>query len=345
MRPRMRNKQFKGLTNEQLIASLRRANDDSNAITLRIIYLLMETEERRLYLVDACSSMFDFCVRRLNMSEGVAYLRLAAARLVSEFPTLARRIESGELHLTALVLLRPHLTADNVDELADAVRGMSKRRVTEYLASREPRTSLPPGPSKLRKVPKAKTANAFEPKLEREIELVADMQYRLGMTLDRDERDEVLFVRDLMMHRNPSGDLKAVVMAAVRWYRIQLEREIHAKTSRPKTPKEKPSVAKTDGISRAVRREVFARDGHRCTYTNKKGERCPSTALLELHHLVSPHHGGSNGADNVSVRCRSHNLWHAETDFGKQYVREKIHLSQLKSRKKREAGTSATQHA
>src|SRR5687768_2942552 len=99
----MQSKQFKGLSDEELIAHLRRACADANAINLRIIYLLIETEDRRIYLVDACSSMFDYCVRRLNMSEGAAYLRLASARLVRSFPTLARRIETGELHLSTLV--------------------------------------------------------------------------------------------------------------------------------------------------------------------------------------------------------------------------------------------------
>lgn len=330
LRLRMQSNELKGLSDVDLIANLQRACADSNAITLRIIYLLIETEERGLYLIDACPSMFDYCVRRLKMSEGAAYLRLAAARLVRTFPTLARRIESGELHLSGLVRLRNHVTPDNVEEIADAVRGMSKRRIIEFLAAREPRVTSPPRPGKLRKLPKMKTANAVEPTLAREIELIADMQYRLGLTLDRGERDELLHVRDLMMHRNPSGDLNAVVMTAIRALRVELERQIHATSARPRRASKAPSVAKTDGVSRAVRREVFARDGHRCTYTNKKGERCPATSRLELDHIVSPVHGGSNETVNIRVRCRAHNLWHAEKVFGKKFVRDKIRLSQLK---------------
>jgi hypothetical protein len=333
----MQTTQLKALSDKDLIAQLRRACADANAITLRLITFLIETEERRLYLADACPSMFDYCVRRLNMSEGAAYLRLAAARLVRSFPTLARRIESGELHLSGLVRLRDYLTAENVEELADAVRGMSKRQVIEFLATRERRVTAPSRPTKLRKLPKMKTANAVEPDLQRELELIADMQYRLGLTLNRTERDELLHVRDLMMHRNPSGDLKAVVVAAIRALRIELERQIHATTTRPQSSQSAPSVAKTKGISRRVRREVFARDGQRCTYTNKNGQRCPATSPLELHHLVSPHHGGSNETDNICVRCRAHNLWDAENVFGKEYVRAKIRQSQLKASAKRDA--------
>ena len=327
---RMQTKPLKSLSDEELIAQLRRACADANAINMRIIKLLIETEERRLYLVDACPSMFDYCVRRLNMSEGAAYLRLASARLVRSFPTLARRIETGELHLSTLVQLRHHLTPENVEELADAVRGMSKRRTIEFLASREAHVGAPPGPAKMRKLPKMKTANAVEPTLEREMELVADMLYRLGLTLDRTERDELLYVRDLMMHRNPSGDLKAVVMTAVRDLRLRLEREIHATNARPPRSSKKPSVAKAADIPPHVRKAVFKRDGHQCTYTNKKGDRCPATSRLELDHIISPHHGGSNEPENLRVRCRPHNLWHAENVFGKKYVREKIRLSQLK---------------
>jgi hypothetical protein len=326
----MQTNQLERLSDEDLIKTLQRACADANALTLRIIYLLIETEDRRIYLVDACSSMFDYCVRRLNMSEGAAYLRLAAARLVRDFPTLARRIETGELHLSTLVRLRHHLTTENVEELANEVRGMSKRRVIEYLATRDRRVIAPARPAKIRKLPKMKTANAVEPTLEREIELIAEMQYRLGLTLDRAERDELLHVRDLMMHRNPSGDLKAVVMASVRALRLQLEREIHAISTRPRRAAKAPSIAKTKGIPRHVRREIFARDGHRCTYTNKKGNRCPATSRLELDHIVSPHHGGTHDASNLRVRCRAHNLWHAENVFGKEHVREKIRLSQLK---------------
>jgi 5-methylcytosine-specific restriction endonuclease McrA len=321
------------LSDEELLSELRAACAKSNAVTVHILRLLIDTEERRLYLVDACSSMFDYCVRRLKMSEGVAFLRLAGARAIRDFPTLAERVQNADLSLSTLARLRHHLTADNVEELADAVRGMSKRQVIEFLNARNATSSAGSrAGSRLRKLPRMKTANEMAPTVDREIEAVADMLYRLALTLDRAERDEVLYVRDMMMHRNPSGDLKTVVMSSVRFMRTELERQIHAATERPRRPTKKPALAKTGRIPAAVRREVFARDGHQCTYTNGKGDRCPATKFLELDHIVSPLHGGSNDPSNVRVRCSAHNLWHAENVFGKEYVRKKIHLSQLKSK-------------
>jgi hypothetical protein len=56
---------------------------------------------------------------------------------------------------------------------------------------------------------------------------------------------------------------------------------------------------------RETRARILDRDGHRCMYV-ADGERCPATALLEVHHLV----GGSvlNVPDHELVTvCRKHN--------------------------------------
>src|SRR6476661_1319199 len=104
------------LTDDELVSRLSALCLEGHALTARMIDHLIEVEERRLDLRAACSSMFDFCQRRLGMSEGAAFRRINAARLVKRFPSLLGRIERGELHLSALVLLRPRLTDENVFE-------------------------------------------------------------------------------------------------------------------------------------------------------------------------------------------------------------------------------------
>jgi hypothetical protein len=117
------------LSDEALVASLASVCADERRLLARLIQHLVEVEDRRLHLKAACSSMFDFCVRRLGMSEGGAFRRLNAARLVRRFPGMVNAIERGELHLSSLVLLRDHLTEANVEALVAATRGKSKREV------------------------------------------------------------------------------------------------------------------------------------------------------------------------------------------------------------------------
>src|SRR4051812_47626473 len=92
------------LSDDALVASLRAICMEGNRVLARLLVHLGEIEERGLHLKAACSSMFDYCVRRLGMSEGEAFRRIAAARLTRRFPSLLPRIERGEIHLSALVL-------------------------------------------------------------------------------------------------------------------------------------------------------------------------------------------------------------------------------------------------
>src|SRR5687768_11577974 len=97
------------LSDSELVSRLHAICGDGHRWTARLVVHLIEVEERRLHLRAACSSMFDFCLRRLCMSEGAAFRRINAARLVKRFPQLLGQIESGALHLSTLVLLRDHL--------------------------------------------------------------------------------------------------------------------------------------------------------------------------------------------------------------------------------------------
>ena len=62
----------------------------------------------------------------------------------------------------------------------------------------------------------------------------------------------------------------------------------------------------TTTIPPRVRREVLARDQHRC-----QAPGCGRTRFLEVHHIVSRQQGGSNRAENLTTLCGScHRLWH-----------------------------------
>jgi hypothetical protein len=62
----------------------------------------------------------------------------------------------------------------------------------------------------------------------------------------------------------------------------------------------------------------------RCTFTDAEGNRCTATTWLELDHIVPRARNGTNEPTNLRVRCRAHNLLHAEQTFGKEHVERKI---------------------
>lgn len=154
------------LTDAELYERARAALNGSRRLTAELVAHLGEVEERRLHLRAACGSMFEYCVLRLGLSEDEACRRLEAARLARRFPALFPLLASGALSLTALSLLKPHLTEGNCAELLASVCGKSLRRTREVLAARFPRPDVP---SSVRKVPQrhASAANDdFSPRAD-----------------------------------------------------------------------------------------------------------------------------------------------------------------------------------
>src|SRR3989304_3757460 len=70
----------------------------------------------------------------------------------------------------------------------------------------------------------------------------------------------------------------------------------------------------------AVRRVVRKRDANRCGFVDSKGRRCTEHRNLEFHHLDPFGHGGTHAPARIALRCRSHNLYHAEQDYGKDVM-------------------------
>ena len=67
-----------------------------------------------------------------------------------------------------------------------------------------------------------------------------------------------------------------------------------------------PGRRNTTTIPPRTRREVLARDRHRC-----QAPGCGHTRFLELHHLTPRSRGGGNDADNLVTLCAAcHRLWH-----------------------------------
>jgi len=108
-----------------------------------VIEHLMEVERRRLYLDQACSSLYVYCCERLGYSEDAALKRARVARLVLRLPRALDELQSGAIHLTGLFLLERYLNDENAEGLLAEARGKSRRELEKILAIRFPRPDVP----------------------------------------------------------------------------------------------------------------------------------------------------------------------------------------------------------
>lgn len=324
-------------SDEELLRLVHGLRAEKRRIDARMIAALRTVEDSGLHLRQACSSLYDFCKRRLHMSPAGASRRANAVRMVRRFPQLIGELEAERLTLSSLVLLDGHLTPENATSLLERVAGKTVDEVRLLLLDLSPRPDVPTtitslddtAPNDVAGAPSSSSSGRSDdvrpgmvgaPQRPRVRPLGKD-RYALEMTISQELHDKLVRARDLMMHRHPSGDLAGLLEQAVDLLLAKIEKQRHAATDRPRTT---PGTAKARGISAATRREVYKRDEFRCTFVSTSGHRCQATGYLELDHIQPRARGGGNGPENLRVRCHAHNQMGARDDFGAEHVAARI---------------------
>jgi hypothetical protein len=111
--------------------------------TADLLARVAEFDERRLYSEATCSSMFDYCLRELHMSEDSALKRIRAGRTARAFPAIFPMLADGLLNLSGVLLLGPKLSAANASELLAAAVHKSNAEIEMMLAMRASDSGTP----------------------------------------------------------------------------------------------------------------------------------------------------------------------------------------------------------
>jgi hypothetical protein len=147
-------------TDKHLIARLRDLVRTDQQLGAHLLVHLGEVDARGLYREQAYPSMFAYCVKELHMSEGQAYMRIQAARLGRQFPLVVELFERGALHLSAIKLLAPHLTADNHVQVLERASFRGKREIELLVAELAPKPDVP---NRMRKLPEGSRTPTTRP--------------------------------------------------------------------------------------------------------------------------------------------------------------------------------------
>jgi len=329
--------------------------------TAELLAALAEVDARGLFARLGYPSLHVYCVEELRFAPDVAGKRIQAARAVREFPALLDAVEDGRLGVTVLVLVAPHLTAENLADVLESVAGRSKRDARAILGQRFPRPLALEAAAAAHEVG-ATGANVTERTAQQDPDPVlvpggpagetlvmvplsppaaaTPVRFPLHLAVTQCFRDKLAYARDLLGHALPGGEAAEVLERALDAVIEQLEKRRFGNGSR--TPSAGARGTRRAGetgerhVPMAVRREVFRRDGGRCTFVGDTGHRCESRRRLELDHVVPIARGGLTTADNLRLRCRTHNRLEVERAFGHEFMRAK------RERAAREAAAAAT---
>ena len=131
------------LSDSELLVATRRLVGRSNQLLAALLAHLGEVEARGVHRSRACSSLYSYCIYELRFSEDEAFRRVSAARLVRRFPALLDVIAAGELHLTGLLMLGPHLTNENLGEVLTRAKHRTKKEIARLVRILDPLPAVP----------------------------------------------------------------------------------------------------------------------------------------------------------------------------------------------------------
>ena len=235
---------FNDLSDRELLAEVHHLATREREATAQLVASLAEVDSRRLYLSEGCSSLFTYCTQVLHLSEGAAYNRIEAARTARRFPLTLERLANGSIHLTAIRMLAPKLTAENHRAMLDAARHKSKREIEHLLAHLDPQ---PDAAASIRKLPTLVTRPAVtevqpmsdvpeEPRpvtTQRQlgppfahapvVRPLSPERYKVQFTVSRETHDKLRRLQDLMRHTIPDGDPSAIFDRALTMLLSELE--------------------------------------------------------------------------------------------------------------------------
>jgi HNH endonuclease len=283
------------LTDDELTAAVAALAAREREATVLLVVHLAELDARGLYLGAGFGSLYQYCREVLRLSEQAAYNRIAAARAVRRFPAIVGMLERGDVNLTTVKVLAPHLTDANHEGLLGASVRKSRLAVEALVADRFPRASAEAG----RKAPVI-------------VPLGGD-RYEVRFNAGGPTLEKLKTAQDLLRHTVPEGDGGAILDRALTSVITETARRKFSATVRPGAAR--PVGTQSRDIPAAVEREVWQRDGGQCAFVARNGRRCAARDFVEFHHVRPWVAGGPPTAENIALRCRSHNQYEASVYF------------------------------
>ena len=77
------------------------------------------------------------------MSEDEAFRRARASKIARQFPVLFEQVAAGEIHLTGILLLGPHLTEENHLEVLARAKHRTKKEIKRLVRMLDPLPDVP----------------------------------------------------------------------------------------------------------------------------------------------------------------------------------------------------------
>ena len=138
------------LSDGDLLARINTLARTEREATAELVAHLAVLEMRpNAHRAEGYGSLFAYCSGALHLSEDAACNRIDAARLSRSFPLILDLLADGSVTLTAIRMLKQHLTPENHQAVLARASGRTRREIDALVAELTPRPDAPPSVRKL----------------------------------------------------------------------------------------------------------------------------------------------------------------------------------------------------
>jgi 5-methylcytosine-specific restriction endonuclease McrA len=305
-----------------------------------LIAHIAEIGKRDYHLELRYGSLFEYCVDRLNLSEGAVYRRTQVARVCRRYPQILEALSTGRLHLTGASLVAPHLTEDNVESVITQAQGKTRRDIEKLLATLAPKEAFEPSfrkqPSREKKATTERkpspptggqrTGDLFTPATED--------RYNVRFSAGKEFTDKFERLAEVLGVESPHRHMEEILGLALeialekkdpqRKLERRRKREARKPSARPGERETSESPAVTRRVPPEVRERVLERAGYQCEYCGPDGSRCSSRTGLQVEHTKPFAVYQTHDERYLRAFCPAHNLFAARQFYGSEFIQQKI---------------------
>ena len=341
------------LSNAELDRSAEKLVVAENGNIAKLIAHIAEMSSRKTALELGYKNLYDYCVRRLNLSEGAVPARIHVSNVARRFPQLLVALAERRISLTVAGLLAPHVNENNVDKVISDCAGKTCKATHEYIVAIKPKPVFEPS---IRRRPSApqpaappqpqndtNSPNAAQPPLQQGppkssptiLQPATPDEFNFRFSADRDFKDkferlaEVLGVVNAQKHMAEILEKAIDIALEKKDPKKKLERrQTREDSSKSKSPANEitrnDEPAKSRYISSEVSERVHARANYQCQYVASDGTRCSARTGLQIEHVRPFGIFRSNDERFLKLLCAGHNGLAAAHVYGPAFIQRKI---------------------
>ena len=345
------------LSTEELDHSVEKlVRAEKRNVALAIAHIA-EMSRRKGHVERGYKNLFEYCTRRLNLSEGSVAKRIQVANVCRRFPQILVALAENRMSLSVAGHLAPVLTDNNVEKLLGDCAGKTKREAEEYVVSLRPKpvfaASIRKAPSRPALTsPQMALAQATTPRPVPRVspsilEPARPETFNFRFAADRKFKEKFERLAEVLGVENPLQHMAEIMEQAMD---VALDKkDVKRKRARRLARRSSSSdnsrqESGPDQVSRYIpphiRERVHERAGYQCEYRGPDGTRCRSRTGLEVEHMLPFALYRSHDEKYLRLFCRPHNRLAAEQVFGTAFIQEKIDASRRRSFRNDQADSS-----